>query len=185
MREEGFVAFVLGPVYVYAGVQVDLMSAFDDEVADIPVRKAAVSEGKLDIDIIKLSPSGGHMCFQHPVVSHCHPWSHILNVIDAVSFPHFKKWLLAQNFVNREMGAFVVVRHYVVPILDPIILDVSGRPVPELVDVFSVAGMRGTMCPEMVQDKAQAKSFIHFEHKPPDEHIIKMGAEALKLVKDA
>ena len=188
LRREGYTPFSLGPVYVYAGVQWDLVAKFYEEVGSEPVREANydVAKGKLDVSMHKLDVRGVHVRFERPIISHCPGWSHVINVLDSDSFTHFKKWVLTQQFVNRAERKFYLIRHYSAPLLDPLILDTFGKASPEMMDLFSICGMKGSLVPkDRMFGQPKAKTFIEMQHAPPEEAVILIGAAALKVVRDS
>jgi hypothetical protein len=171
-------------VYVYAGVRWDLVHKFYEEVGSEPVREATpgTSRGELHVTTHRLNTRGAHIRFERPVVSHCPEWGNTLNVIDNESFSHFKKWILQQQFVNSEERKFYIIRHYGATMLDPLELDLSGKPVVDYIDVFSVCGMKGILAVKHVTP-ATAKAYVELEHRPPEEAITVIGSAALKIAR--
>jgi hypothetical protein len=185
LDEEGLVAFSLGPVYAYAGVNEDIVRRFSMELDGQTVKDAVIRGGLARIESHRLDVRGAHLRFERPVIARCMQWNQVLSVLDKESFPHFKKWLLAQQFVNRAEKKFYVVRHYIAPILDPLALDLKGLAVPASLDVFSVSGLRGSLKPAgNVTDKAHARSYIELEGLPPEEDVILLGRQALQIVRE-
>jgi hypothetical protein len=173
LRGSGYVLFALGPVYVYAGIDTDLMRAFGSE------------------EFMKGKPKdtrGMHVFFETPVLGKCDTWNFVLNVMDSESFPWFKQWLHAQQFCNRVSKRFYVVRHWVVPVLDPLALQAKDRPVAEAMDVFTVSGMKGLMRPRGFNAPSKnvkmLNRFIDFEVAPPEEDVQVLGNAALGIVRD-
>jgi hypothetical protein len=186
LDEEGLVAFALGPVYVYAGVREDIVRRFVMEMDGQSVKSAVVKDHLARIESHRLDVRGTTLHFDRAVLARCMDWNNILNVMDKESYPHFKKWLLEQQFVNRAEKKFYVVRCYAAPVLDPLTLDLKGLALPVTLDVFSVSGLKGALRPlGYLSDKAQAKSFIDFEGLPPEEDVIVLGRKALRIIEEA
>ena len=106
LQKEGITPFALGPIYVYAGVQEDIVRRF---VSEQP-KKAMHYEIKAGVGYIpredNLEPRGAVLEFKHDVLTFCREWNTVLNVLDSQSYMHFKKWLLAQQFANRAERKF-------------------------------------------------------------------------------
>jgi hypothetical protein len=186
LEEEGLVAFALGPVYVYAGVKEDLVRRFVMEMDGQVVKNAVIKNRLARVESHRLDVRGTTVHFDRPVMARCMDWNSILNVMDKESYPHFKKWLLEQQFVNRAEKKFFAVRHYVAPILDPLVLELKGLALPTVLDVLSVSGLRGLLRPVgYLSDKSQAKSFIDLECLPPEEDVIVLGRKALQIIEEA
>jgi hypothetical protein len=186
MIKEGYTPFLLGPVYVYAGVQGDLFERFRDEVAVAPVRTAKYVAGKLNVTNDRLDMRAMHLKFDLPIIANCPGWHNTLSILDTDSFLHFKKWLLCQQFVNREKRTFHVVRNYTSPIIDPLKLTATGKAEHTGVELFSVCGMRGSLVPKYLNlsDWSDARTYVEFVIKPPDEDVIKLGSAALKIMRE-
>ena len=186
LQKEGLTPFALGPIYVYAGVQEDIVRRF---VSEQP-KKAMHYEIKAGIGYIpredNLEPRGAVLEFKHNVLTFCREWNNILNVLDSQSYMHFKKWLLAQQFANRAEKKFFVPRLFTPPVLDPVALDLeTPLAIPTSLDVYSVSGMKGILYPkDMGLPKEHAKAYIEFVHRPPEEDTIKLGSAALKLLRE-
>jgi hypothetical protein len=186
LDKEGLVAFALGPVYVYAGVREDIVRRFVMEMDGQTVKSAVVKDHLARIESHRLDVRGTTMHFERPVLARCMDWNNILNVMDKESYPHFKKWLLEQQFVNRAEKKFYVVRYYIAPVLDPLTLELKGLALPAVLDVFSVSGLKGVLRPMgNLSDKTQAKSFVDFEGLPPEEDVIVLGRKALRIIEEA
>lgn len=193
LSKEGFTPFSIGTLYVYAGVKEDLVRRFAAEeggkqVEDLRLR----GPGDLIRNKYKLEPRGCHLRFEKPVVTQCGAdWGYLLNIIDTQSFPHFKKWLLSQQFVNRAEKKFYIVRHYNVPVVDPLALSLKGLAIPSTLDVFSLSGMKGVLqprthlaTPDAPTLQKQAYPYVIFDHLPPEEDTIKLGAAAFQIVRE-
>lgn len=166
---EGYTAFSLGPVYVYAGVNESIPSRFCQE--NIPGRKSDVY--------------GTTIHFERPVIARCQNWNYILDVMDTKNFQWFKQWMLANQFASRENKTFFVPRHYRAPLLDPIALDKLEKQIPTALDVFTVSGLKGLMRPVCeLTAYTQAKSYIDFNILPPEEDVVVMGRTTLKLLNE-
>jgi hypothetical protein len=186
LRKEGYTPFILGPVYEYAGVQWDLVQKFAEEMSGEEVRDAEVKDGQLKVSTHKLETRAVHLRFEHVICGNCPEWSNTMNLMDAVSFPHFKKWVLGQQFVNKLERRFYIVRHYMAPILDPLKLSTKNQAEPTSIDVFSVCGMKASLVPvHSLGAHSEAKTFVEFKAAPPEEDVIKLGAAALKIMKES
>jgi hypothetical protein len=186
MRKEGYTPFILGPVYEYTGVQWDLVLRFAEEISGGPVRDAQVKDGKLEVSTHKLDTRAVCIKFQHPICGNCPEWAFTLNVMDSSSFVHFQKWLLAQQFVSRAERRFYIVRHYTAPIIDPLKLSTKNQAESTSVDVFSVCGMKASLVPvHSLASYSEAKTFVEFKATPPEEDVVKLGAAALKIVRES
>lgn len=188
LRKEGYTPFILGPVYVYAEVRWDLIQQFYELVCSEPVRSANydVAKGRLEVSTEKLDVRGAQIIFERAIITNCPGWSNAMTILDSKSFTHFKKWILAQQFVNRATNRFYIVRHYLAPMLDPLALDTKGEAVPESVDLFSICGMRGSLVPvSMLDSYTRAKAYLEMQQVPPDEAVVVLGSAALKIVKES
>lgn len=169
LRKEGFTPFSLGAVYVYSGIQCSLPNKFASEE----------QKGRPEVH-------GTSMHFDRPIVARCQEWNMIINIMDTPSYQWFKRWMIAQQFCNRERKQFTVTRHYIAPILDPILLDVKGLSVPTTLDIFSVSGMKGSLIPVTgVTDKARTPLYVDFKNMPPEEDVQVLGNAALKIIRNS
>jgi hypothetical protein len=186
LKKEGYMPFIMGPVYEYAGVQWDLVLKFADELGGKPVRDAVVKDGGLKVNEHKLETRAVCAKFEYPICGNCPEWAHTMHIMDAPSFPHFKKWLLGQQFVNKLERRFYIVRHYMAPIIDPLKLSTKKQAEATSIDVFSVCGMKGSLVPKhSLTAHSEAKTFVEFRAMPPDEDVVKLGAAALKIVRES
>lgn len=165
---EGFVAFTLGPVYVYAGVQESILERFaGDECVERALKRQVVA---------------GNIRFKHNVLSRCEQWNVMLDVIDIESWGIFTGWLMSQTFLNRPDRRYYVTRHCHAALLDPLAFD-HGKRIPTSLDVFTVSGLYSSIRPIGGGGlHAQAKSYIDFEKLPPEPHIVKEGRILLGMV---
>lgn len=169
LRREGFTPFALGPVYVYAEVGWSLPNQFASEE----------QKGRPEVH-------GTTMHFDRTVVARCKECNNIIDIMDTPSFQWFKRWMIAQQFCNRQRKQFTVTRHYVVPILDPITLDTQMLARPTTLDIFTVSGMRGSLVPVTgVTDFSRTPCYVDFMNMPPDEDVQVLGSAALKIVRDS
>ncbi len=164
---EGFSVFALGPVYVYGGVQDDLVAAFAAERA--PGRPQDVHA-----TVIR---------FDRPVLSACKEWSFILSVMDSENFEWFKEWMLGLQLVDRQRKTFWLTRHHMAPILDPFLLEAGKDRVPSHLDLFSLSGMRGQIIPVHPLDRYEdAPEIVQFYVRPPDAEVVRLGTAALEVL---
>jgi hypothetical protein len=164
---EGFSVFALGPVYVYGGVQDDLVAAFAAERD--PGRPQDVYA-----TVIR---------FDRPVLSACKEWSFILSAMDSENFEWFKKWMLGLQLVDRQRRTFWLTRHHMAPILDPFMLDAGKARMPSHLDLFSLSGMQGQIVPVHALEKYEhAPEIIRFFVRPPDPEVVKLGSIALEVI---
>lgn len=164
LEKEGFTAFVLGPVYVYAGVGESIPERFAAE--DIKNRPAEVH--------------GAWFEFDHPLVARCEHWNYRLDYMDLKSYEYFKIWMLAQVFVNRQKRDVIVPRRYSAPILDPFaFVNNIGKPVS--IDLYTVSTLQYLLRPRCEMPSYEsAKFFVDFEKKPPEEDVVTMGRAMLE-----
>lgn len=169
LRKEGFTPFSLGAVYVYSGITRSLPNEFAGEP----------QQGRPEVH-------GTTMHFDRPIVARCQEWNQIIDIMDTKSFQWFKKWMIAQQFCNRDRKQFTVTRHYIAPILDPILLDVKGDQKPTTLDVFSVSGMKGSLIPVTgVADFSRTPLYVDFKNMPPEEDVQVLGNAVLKIVRNS
>lgn len=167
LDREGFTVFALGPVYVYGGVQDDLVAAF-----------AAEREPERPQDVMATL-----IRFDRPVIAACREWSFILNVMDLHSFAWFKKWMLALQLIDRRRDAFWLIRHYLAPMLDPILLDSDKGRKAEFVDVFCPSGMRGRIVPVTGLSRFEdAPEYIKFTVEQSEPEVVRLGRAALEVL---
>lgn len=171
LRGSGYVLFALGPVYMYAGIQTDLMRAFGSE----EYMKAKPKETR-----------GIHLYFEKPVLGKCDAWNFVLNIMDAKSFPWFKQWLHSQQFCDRVRRRFYMTRHWIVPVIDPLALQAKDCPIAEALDVFTVSGMRGLIRPKGFNVSSKnvetLNRYVDFEVMPPEEDVQILGNAAFGVV---
>jgi len=164
---EGFSVFALGPIYVYGGVQDDLVAAFAAERD--PGRPQDVSA-----TVIR---------FDRPVLSACKEWSFTLNVMDSENFEWFKKWMLGLQLIDRRRKTFWLTRHHMAPVLDPFLLDAGKGRLPAHLDLFSLSGMQGQIVPvHALELYEQAPEIIKFFVRTPDPEVVKLGTAALEVI---
>lgn len=132
IRREGFIPYTLGPLYVYGEFPHCLPAAFAKESK---VGKPEETRGA----VLQLG---------RPIISHCEYWNFFIEVMDKESFPWFKNWLQAYQFVNKRTGTYCVPRFYTAPVADPLVLDKLGKIVPESLDVISMTGLKGGVKPK-------------------------------------
>lgn len=186
LEKNGLVPFALGPVYVYAGVQEDIPRRFASEFDGKVMERNEIRNKVLTTLQDRLEVRGNTAHFDRPVLARCQDWNYILNIMDAVSYVYFKKWLLEQQFVNRAEKKFFVPRLYSAPILDPLILDVKGLAVPASLDVYALSGFKGVMKPKgNLANKAEAQAFVDFQILPPEEDVVVLGRQALNIVENS
>lgn len=166
LRKEGFTPFSLGAMYVYVEIMHDLTQQFAKEAMP----------GRPEVH-------GTTMHFDRPVIGRCGEWNCILNVMDTPSFQWFKKWMIGQQYVNRIRRRFYVSRHYLAPILDPIMLDTRQIGSPTSMDIFAPSGTRGTLKPVTGVTSLEAtKAIVDLKLDPPDEDVLVLGRAALDIV---
>lgn len=169
LRKEGFTPLALGPLYVYAGVQLPLINAFASE------KTAGQPSDVYCTD----------MHFERPVIARCQEWNYMLDIMDTQSFQWFKKWMLGMQFVDQATGRFNLPRHYVAPLLDPILLDTKRIAIPDTLDVFSVSGRRMLLKPVVGVDPKNTPACVDFTQEPPEEETNTLAYKVLKLMKDS
>lgn len=164
---EGFTVFALGPVYVYGGVQDDLVAAF----------AAERDPGR---------PQDVHATlarFDRPVLAACKEWSFILSIMDSENFDWFKKWMMALQLVDRQRKTFWLTRHHMAPVLDPFLVDAGKARKPTYLDLFSLSGMAGQIVPVHALERYEdASEIINFFVRPPDPEVVKLGTVALEVL---
>lgn len=168
LRREGFTPFSVGPLYVYAGVQESLPSAF-----------AAAPKADRPGEV-----SGNTIHFDRPIIARCEQWNFILDVMDTPSFQWFKKWMLGNHFASREKQTYYVSRHYIAPILDPLAMDLQQKAIPSSLDLFSVSGLKGSLKPRTnLTSYDQTKIYVDMYGAPPEEGVIVEGRKVLATLK--
>lgn len=189
LRSLGYVAYSVGPIYAYAGVNEDieerfLKEKFESGPAD-PGLTALVASGAVRAVDKPVDTYGTLLQCSRSVVARCESWSSLLGIMDVASFAWFKKWMLSNTFISREKLTYAVPRHYLAPVMDPISYAAKGIEVPTTLDVFSVSSIRWSLVPvTSVLDKALTPTVVELQVKPPDEAIRAEGAKLLKVIKE-
>ena len=166
-ESEKFVVFALGLIYVYGGVQDDLVAAFATERAP-----------GLPQDVYATS-----VRFDRPVLAACKDWSFVLSIMDMESFEWFKEWMLALQLIDRQRKTFWLTRHHMAPVLDPFLLDAGKARKPAYLDLFSLSGMAGQIMPvHALEHYEDAPEIIRFFVRPPDPEVVKLGSIALEVL---
>lgn len=166
LKREGFTAFFMGSVYVYASVMESIPERFAAE--NIAGRKEPVKSSVVHFD--------------HAVAARCEAWNTDIEVMDNASYEQFKQWMLLQMFVNKGKRNVFVPMQYSVPILDPFSL-ARGKINPTVIDVYSVGSIKSTVRPICrIESRDKTKSFIDFESTPPVETVVTTGIEVLKTI---
>lgn len=189
LLDAGFIAFSLGPIYVYACVEEDIMLKFmelpDEQKGIDPVASRLAQAGLIQAHDRPRETYGTHMFFDRIIVNHCVQWTNVLNVMDVDSYAWFKKWMLANTFVSRQHKKFFVPRHYIAPIIDPIAYDAKQDIIPSALDVFSVSSMKWSLKPVTnVTNKATTPEYVDLKEFPPDEDVRKEGLKILGMIND-
>jgi len=167
LEKEGFTVFSLGLIYVYGGVQDDLVAAFAAERS--PARPQDVFA-----TVVR---------FDRPVVAACREWSFTLNIMDMVNFEWFKRWMLGLQLVNRHRKTFWLARHYLAPIQDPFMLDSGEGRKADFLDIFCPSGIQGKMVPAHNLSRFEdAPEYVRFTVQPPEEDVVKIGRAALEVL---
>ena len=189
LRELGYTAYSLGPIYAYAGVSEDieeqfLKEKFESGPAD-PALTALVNSGAVQAVSQPVDTYGTILQCARPAIARCESWNMMLGIMDTSSFRWFKKWMLGNTYVSRARKTYAVPRHYLAPVMDPLAFVARGTDVPETLDVFSVHSVRWSLVPVTnVVDKRLTPTFIELEVKPPDEDVRVEGAKILGMIKD-
>lgn len=168
LQTEGFVIFSLGPVYVYAGVQHDILEKFaGDECTERALN------GR--------QPCGGTIHFEHDVLVRCEKWNRALNVMDLESYGFFTSWMLSQTFINRPEKRYYVPRRMTAPVLDPLAILAGGHK-PVSLDIFTISGIYAVIRPKgFLASRVDTKHFIDFERCAPEPHVVKEGKLLLQM----
>ncbi len=167
--KEGFTIFSLGPLYVYAGVNEDILERFAaDDCTDRALK------GR--------KPVGGSIDFEHNVLARCELWNKRLNVLDVESYGLFNDWMLAQTFVNTPAQKYYEPRRMASPILDPLALT-QNKQIAIAMDVFTVSGIWSLIRPKVSNvSRKEAKHFIDFEKCSPEPHVAERGKMLLRMI---
>lgn len=189
LEDAGFKAFSLGPIYVYACVEQDIMLHFletqDPTQAVDPVMSKLVQAGAIQAHDRPRETFGTHMFFDRLIIKHCVQWANILNVMDVVSYEWFKKWMMANTYVSRQHRKYFEPRLYTAPIIDPIAYDARQEIIPSSLDVFSVCSMKWSLAPvTQVEDKSKTPAYIDLREIPPDEEVRKRGLATLGIINE-
>ena len=159
----GFVPFTLGPVYVYAGIQDDLIKSF---------------AGETQREVLSTT-----LQFERAVLCRCQEWNYILQVMDLENYRQFKNWMQALQPIDRRQKRFFVVRRFDAPVLDPLLLDQAGQTQPTHLDVFSVSGLESLIKPkDSIQAFASAPREIDLLRLAPEPDVLVLGKAALACV---
>lgn len=166
LKELGFVAYSLGPIYVYSGVHESIPERFAAE-CDIPDRPDKVRGASLD--------------FKHYVLARCELYNKRLEIMDSVAYPFFQSWMLAQMFVNRDQKNVYVPKRYLCPVLDPLAYE-AGSKVPASIDVYTTSSMRSLLRPVCEAHAGNVNSLIDFERRDPEESVVTDGKKILQVM---
>jgi hypothetical protein len=166
LESEGFTAYVLGPVYVYAGVE-----------ESIPERFAAEPVKNRPPDV-----SGSWFEFSHAVIARCEHWNYRMEYMDTKSYEYFRIWMLGQVFINRPKRNVYVPRRYLAPVLDPFAFcNNIGKPTS--IEVYSVSNLDYLLRPKCeLPSFESAKFFVDFEKRPPEPDVLELGKALLESV---
>lgn len=126
LRREGFVPFILSPLYAFLGLSVEtnLIRHFAGEL------KKDVFSTEYDFDGLQLT--------RLPK-----PWTNRIWVMDDDTYPQFRSWLGTFEFIDFPKKLFAVPRCVTAPILDPFMRVVGAEaPRPEILHVWSPSTMR-------------------------------------------
>jgi hypothetical protein len=168
LAKEGYAIFALGPLYVYAGIEDDILERF---AADECTERAL--KGR--------QPVGGQIHFEHNVLARCEKWNKTLTVLDIESYGFFNSWMLAQTFVNRKARKYYVPRKMTAPMLDPLALT-HNKQIAIALDVYTVSGIYARICPKCLGGaRKDAKHFIDFEKCDPEPHVVTEGKMMLQM----
>lgn len=187
LSRQGFSVFSLGPLYVYAGVPVDLVEAWAKTHQGEAMRHNQLSKGVLTLEKYKLEIRGELLRFDRPVVARCKEWNTLLYLLDNVSYLQFKQWMLEQQFSNRNEKQFWVPRLFSARVIDPVYFAASGLAVPASLDVFSVSGFKGCLAVKnaiAATKPADVPLVIDFEWQPAEPDVIKQGRAALNILQE-
>lgn len=192
LEREGYIPCALGPIHAYAEVTEVLPDCF-------------ASEGVIGAP---REVRGMELQLEKSVLAKCGHYGSMLTILDSKSYPYFERWLLSQQFVNREQRKFFVVRRFTVPVKDPIALAL-GKFEDTKLDVFTLSGFKGVLKPKITQaikalytgviDPKDLKPndevlkrvqgavphYIDFSIEPPEEDVIILGRAALEIVDNA
>jgi hypothetical protein len=157
LREAGYVAYSLAPLYAHVGVE-----------DYIPGRFAAE-------DTMKGHPGEVHgmiLQFKHLVVARCGEWGMKVDVMDEKSYSAFQVWLLAQFFVDRVKKLVYIPMFCPAPVADPLAY-AAGKREPATLDVFSFECAKGRMSPiDLGIDRDKVNPYIDFVMRDPSSNTI-------------
>jgi hypothetical protein len=165
LRELGYVAYSLAPLYSHVGVE-----------DYIPGRFAAE-------DTMKGHPGevrGMILQFKHLVVARCGEWGMKIDVMDEKSYVAFQTWLLAQFFVDRTKNLVYIPMFCPMPVADPLAYAVGKRE-PTTLDVYSFESAKGRMSPiDLGIDRDKVKPYVDFVMKDPSSNTIQITKAVLE-----
>ena len=122
-RKEGYVPFTHAAIYVYGGVQFDIVGRF---VNDTQEEVVMTHYDFQDFEIINLPQPFGSRLF----------------LINDHAYPKFCSWLESVEMVHPEHKGFCVPRRMAAPIADPFMRLIGvEKPRPEVIDVWTVSTM--------------------------------------------
>lgn len=185
LRREHWVPFTLGPVYAY-GVPFDIVARFVAEYRG----EFALSYVEFDFMIAQLPQ----------------PYDHMLFTMLDIAYAAFVPWFESVELIHREEQRYGRPIRTTAAIQDPFMAYIAAQqPKPELIDVWTVSHMGGTVVPaghvetlpypifrdgeaaelsraeflRRLPTPKTAPSYISFTRVPPDIRVVARGKALL------
>jgi hypothetical protein len=128
LRKEKWVPFTLAPVYVHARVPFDIIARF-------------CADTNIEVDM-------HYIDFEFQIINEPAPYNAKLFVMNDEAYHHFSDYLNNTEILHRDSQSYCIMRRFGAPILDPLMRVTSvEQPTPQLIDVWTVSSMRGTLLP--------------------------------------
>ncbi len=162
IRNEGYVPYLAGQVYVIGKVSVSVAGRF--------VRETGIKA------------KGTTITIPYAVAPQLAPhWANKIDVMDKESYKMFWQWLTETDLFSREGNFFFAFRRMDAPILDPIALSYKQRPNPERLDVICLSGNEFRFVPQSrYLLSTDAPRSIMFERLPPEPQIVQAAQAVLR-----
>jgi hypothetical protein len=160
IRDNGFIPYIVGPLYVHGHVEHHVAGRFAFETERNALGTLITFEG-------------------HPIINCGENWSDKIDVIDAESYEAFKQFMFGMTLANEKTGFVAVIRIVPAPLLDPfhtLYNKLAGQriiqPKPEIIDVFTVSTPKGFLRPQGNVTHETVSAQIKLRWDPPEEDII-------------
>jgi hypothetical protein len=164
--QDGLIPFTVGPVYVYAGVDDDIINRF-------------AGENILGLKEVRVAT----FPFQHAVLVRCELWNYEIQAMDKDSYEKFQQWMQIQLFINKKEKNIFAPRLYRPPLMDPFAYQKNNTRTPTAMDVYSVNSMKSSLVPlSFIDNKVLTNTYIDFQRLGPEPEIVELGKKMLETV---